>query len=282
MRVLDSHLHLWDPAVVTYEWLDGPLRRRFASSELVEELAGVQPTVERSFIVVEADPLPSQSLLEVDSVTSLSEGLSIRGIVARAGVERGDAVDDELDALAHRRLVVGVRRLLQDEADGFATTRQFCDGARRVARAGLTFDACVRWSQLGDVVALADAVPELSIVLDHLGKPPMGMHEQPAEARVVAWLDDLRALAERPNTWCKLSGLPAEIRGEWRAEQLWPYLDAALHAFGPERLLFGGDWPVSPDYGRWFTTVTDWLADRVSDRADAILWSNAARVYQVA
>ena len=281
MRVLDSHLHLWDPDVVTYEWLDGPLRRRYASEELAEALAAMTPETKRSFVVVEADAMAAQSLVEVDWVTSLSQQVGIRGVVARAAIERGDSVDDELEELAQRRLVVGVRRLLQDEAHGFASTRQFCDGAKRVARAGLTFDACVRWTQIADVSELADAVPELSIVLDHLGKPPMGMHELPGDPSVVQWLDDVRALAERPNTWCKLSGLPAEFTDGWRAEQVWPYLDAALDAFGPERLLFGGDWPVSRDYGKWFTTVSDWATGRVRDRVDDIFWSNAERVYRL-
>jgi L-fuconolactonase len=141
----------------------------------------------------------------------------------------------------------------------------------------------VRWSQLSDVIALADAVPELTIVLDHLGKPPVGSADAAAPAEGTPWATELRRLARRHNVVCKLSGLPAESQGEWTAAQLRPFLDVALDAFGPHRLLFGGDWPVSGPYGRWVETVSSWIRDRLGeDDREAVLASNAERVYRLA
>jgi L-fuconolactonase len=281
MRVLDSHLHVWDPAVLRYEWLDGPLRRRFAADELAQAIAAGPDADDRAFVFMQADAAPADSLAEVDWVTGFSDRISVRGIVARASLERGDAVQDELDALRERPLVVGIRRLLQDEHPGFAATPAFLAGARRVAHEGLTFDACLRWPQLPELIALADAVPGLPIVLDHLGKPPIGTPDAPGDPAATAWPAQVQALAERPGTWCKLSGLPAESPAGWTAEQVTPFLDVALDAFGPDRLLFGGDWPVSTPYGRWLATVTEWLEDRVGASADAVLWSNAERAYRL-
>jgi L-fuconolactonase len=281
MRVVDGHLHLWDPEVLTYEWLEGPLLRSFGPEDLDEAVAE-GPDAAYEFVFVQADCLPEQSIAEVDWVASLAPRVALRGIVAHAPLEDPRATEAHLAAYAERPLVVGVRRLLQSEPAGFAAAPGFRDGARAVASAGLVFDACVRWQQLPDVVDLADAVPELTIVLDHLGKPEVGTAQAPDPADGTPWAESLRDLALRPNVVCKLSGLPAEAQGEWTDAQLRPFLDVALDAFGPDRLLFGGDWPVSTPYGRWVDAVSSWLADRVGDHHQrAVLAENAERVYDL-
>jgi L-fuconolactonase len=277
MRVVDSHLHLWDPELLSYEWLEGPLLRSFGPDELAEATADA-PGDRDGFVFVQADCVPEQSIAEVDWVTSLAARADVRGVVAHAPLEDPAATETHLAAYAERPLVVGVRRLLQSEPDGFAARPGFRASAHAVASAGLTFDACVRAHQLRDVIALADAVPGLAIVLDHLGKPAVGTGDAASPAAGTPWASALAALAERPNVVCKLSGLPAESPGGWTAEQLRPFLDVALDAFGPERLLFGGDWPVSTPYGRWAETVASWAADRLGE-TDAVMAANAERVY---
>lgn len=277
-RVLDSHLHLWDPDVLTYDWLgDGPLARRFGPAELAAALEAGPVVRERSFVFVQADAAPDEALAEVDWVAGLAAEVGVRGIVAHAPLELGAGVTGALDALRERDLVVGVRRLLQSEPLGFALEPAFLDGARALAERGLVFDACVVASQLPDVVGLADAVPELSIVLDHVGKPPIG------DAGIdPAWHAALLELAARPNVTAKLSGLPAEAGSGWGSADVLPTLDAAAEAFGFGRLMFGGDWPVSGPYGTWLETVIAWLDARAdAAAADAVLWGTAARVYGV-
>ena len=275
MRILDSHLHLWDSAALRYTWLSGRLIGPFGPSQrrAATEEAG---DAERAAIFVQAECVPDDALAEVDWVTALAPEAGVVGIVARVEMERGAAVRPHLLALRSRPLVVGVRRLIQDEQPGFATSPAFLAAARAVAEAGYVFDACVRSAQLGEVIVLADAVPDLPLVLDHLGKPDV------SGAPGADWLAALSALAERPQVSCKLSGLPAEVDGEWMPEQLTPFLDAALAAFGPRRLLFGADWPVSWPYARWERAVIDWARERVAPHeVDDILWGNAARVYGV-
>ena len=293
MRVLDSHLHLWDPALLEYPWLEGPLRARFSAAEVASALGAVDG--ERAFVFVQADCVQRQYLDEVEWVTSLAASVGVRGIVAGARLDRGAETERYLDAAAQRALVVGVRHLLQGEPAGFAGSAGFRAGARALAERDLTFDACVQdVAQLRDVVQLAADVPDLRIVLDHLGKPRVGTAAVPA-APSEEWTDALTALAAHPQVFCKLSGLPAEAGGSWSPTQVEPFFDVALQSFGPERLMVGSDWPVSAVtaseqagdegiamdtgiIGAWTDAVASWARSRGLD-VDAILWRNAERFY---
>jgi len=296
MHAIDSHLHLWDPGLLDYAWLDGPLRARFAAEELTDAGVGGASPGEAVFVqavFVQAECAEEQFLDEARWVAAGAARTGVRGIVAGARLDRGPQTSDHLAALDALPLIVGVRHLLQGEPDGHAATPAFVEGAARVAARGWAFDACVRAHQLPDVAALAAELPELRIVLDHLGKPAIGTAAAPAapEAR---WVRDLRALAAHPNTFCKLSGLPAEAGGAWDADQVVPFLDAAADAFGPDRLMWGSDWPVSalvagPDddvaYRRgerdaWFRTVADW-ADRRGHDVEALMHGTAALAYRL-
>lgn len=298
MRVLDSHLHLWRPDLLDYTWLEGPLAYEFEALEL--EHARIPGVTESGVVFVQAECVEEQFLDEVRWVAGLPDEVGVRGIVAGARLDRGDATSAHLEALAEFALVVGVRHLLQGERDGLAATPAFIAGARGVAAREWAFDACVRSSQLPDIIALAAAVPELRIVLDHVGKPAVGTASAPL-APSAEWISDLLALAQHPNVLCKLSGLPGEAGGHWDAAQIEPFLDVAAAAFGPERLMWGSDWPVSvvgpaesgdphapadgaPAYqpngrARWAQTVASWADARDFD-VDAVMRANAADFYR--
>lgn len=292
MRVLDSHLHLWDPEVLDYAWLEGPLLARFGGAELA---ASRRAEHRHAAVFVQADCAPEQFLDEVEWVASLAERTGVRGVVAGVRLDRGASTDGDLDAVRSEPLVVGVRHLLQGEPDGFAASEAFRAGVAALIDRDLTFDACVRGtSQLRDVTALAADLPGLRMVLDHLGKPDIGTAQEPA-APSAEWSDALHALAAHEQVFCKLSGLPAEAGGDWSLKQVAPFFDTARAAFGQERLMFGSDWPVSAvtasgwvggdaaavdadAIGRWTDAVASWAASRDLD-VDAILWANAARFY---
>lgn len=300
MELLDAHLHLWDPEELTYDWLTGSLAWIFADLELAE--SRVAGATRESAIFVQADCAEGQELDEVRWVTSLAAQTGVRGIVAGARLDRGRATLDHLEALASYGLVVGVRHLLQDERDGLALSASFQTGARAVAARGWTFDACVKTvRQLQDVEGLASAVPGMKIVLDHVGKPVVGTASAPAKP-AADWVRALGELARHPQVYCKLSGLPAEARGDWSPSQMEPFLDAAADAFGSERLMWGSHWPVStigpaepgdphaptdgsPTYQytartRWADAVSGWARKRDHDVA-GIMFRNAATFYGV-
>ncbi|MGV8895817.1 MAG: amidohydrolase family protein [Rhodoglobus sp.] len=284
MHIIDTHLHLWDPERLDYQWLDSepPLRRTFG----VPELAAASTPTEgelREYVFMQADCAPHQAVSEVDWVTSLASEARIRGIIAFAPVENESELVDALDHYATRPLVTGVRRLLQSEPAGFSRSDAFIAGARRLAGAGLTFDACVTADQLEDVAVLARNVPELRIILDHLGKPAIGEAGSADAEGFNNWLHDLRDVAAQPNVSVKLSGLPAQSTPEWTPALFTPYLDAALDAFGADRTMFGSDWPASSvqsSYQRWIEYVLQWLDSSVnSEGAERIRATNAQRIY---
>lgn len=298
MRVLDSHLHLWDPEVLEYTWLEGALARRFADVELEDARLAA---ADEQAVFVQAETVEDRFLDEVRWVASLAEQLGVIGIVAGARLDRGTDTTTHLEGLAAHPLVLGVRHNLQGEDDGLAVSAAFVTGAREVAERGWSFDACVRAAQLPEIARLAGAIPELRIVLDHLGKPEVGTAAEPL-APSVEWIRDLTEVSRHPNTFCKLSGLPAEAGGDWSAEQLHPFLDVAADAFGADRLMWGSDWPVSvigpaetadphaPEDGfavyqptarqRWADTVVDWADARGHD-ADALFRRTAEEFYRI-
>ena len=300
MRVLDSHLHLWDPEVLTYTWLEGPMAFRFADLEL--DHARLPQAAPEKCVFVQAETVEDDFLDEVRWVAGLAPALGIVGIVGGIRLDRGTDTIAHLEGLVAEPLVVGVRHNLQGEPDGLAVSAAFVTGAREVAARGLTFDACVRASQLPEVARLAGAIPELRIVLDHLGKPAVGTASAPL-APSAEWARDLTELARHPNAFCKLSGLPGEAAGDWNPAQLEPFLDVAADAFGPERLMWGSDWPVSvigpaeqgdphaPEDGsatyqptgrsRWADAVIAWAESRGHD-LDALLWTTAEQFYGTA
>lgn len=285
MRVVDSHLHLWDTQVLDYTWLDGALAAVFSDEEIVDD--ALDEVDEEVAIFVQAETVAGQHLAEVRWVDSIALQSGVVAIVAGARLDRGADTEWHLDALRAHERVVGIRHLLQAEPDGFARSEAFLAGARSVASRGWTFDACVQARGISDVTALAAAVPELPIVLDHLGKPRIGTAAMPQRPGA-EWLRDMAELARHPQVFCKLSGLPAETGGTWTDAQVAPFLDAALESFGPQRLMWGSDWPVSAvadvfvpgSRQAWLATVAEWAATRQVD-ADALFWENALAFYGI-
>jgi L-fuconolactonase len=272
-RVIDSHIHLWDPTVLRYPWLESEeeLGRPFLPADL--HASGGPP----EWVMVQAGAQPDDELAELRWIASLaSSEPALVGMVVHAPVEVGRAVGDLVERLAATPLAVGVRRLIQDEGAGFASTPQFVEGVRVVGDVGLPFDICVRALERPDVAPLVDACPDVSFVLDHLGKPAI------ADGEWEPWRSQLAELAQRPNLTCKLSGSTTEAGRDWRAEDVRPYLLHALETFGPQRCMFGSDWPVASlttDYQRWFDLVSDVVSGCSGSEVDAVFAGTAARVY---
>jgi L-fuconolactonase len=281
--VIDTHLHLWDTARFEYPWLSGAaaINRPFLARDVDRGRSGVTGAV-----FVQADCAPEQALAEVAWVSDTPrDTLPIDGIVAFAPLETGAAVRTQLESLAEFPLVVGVRRILQSESAEFFELPQLADGLAELARAGLTFDACVSWRQLGSLVDLLGRVPEITVVLDHVGKPPVAAGFDSGHAR--EWLSSLQALAEIDQVSVKLSGLAPEAGpglGDELAQRVRPFLDAALETFGADRCMVGSDWPVSAwipeerSYESWFALVLDDWGLSSAERA-SIASTTAERVY---
>ncbi|MET0916571.1 MAG: amidohydrolase family protein [Jiangellaceae bacterium] len=273
MRVVDAHVHLWDPRRLRYTWLDGTELDRLIDASTLRAASGTVT----DFVVVQADCADTQGLAEVGWLVEQSAQLpGLRGIVAFAPLERGAGVRDHLGALRAIPTVVGVRRLIQDERPGFAVADRFLEGVAELADFELTFDVGVRSPQLDEVIELVRRTPDVQFVLDHVGKPQIG-------ADPSRWRLQIAELAARRNIVCKLSGLMTEIvSGPTGVEAAEPYLAHALAEFGPDRCLFGSDWPVmtlAATYSDWLDLVLS-LVPGEHDRR-AVLAGTAERVYEL-
>lgn len=280
--IIDTHLHLWDPAELRISWLDGneTLARRYMPAEFVAHSTGI--AVEAA-VYVEVAVEPQYSYLEAVAIDRLAAQFpTIQGIVAAAPVEYGAQARAYYAAL--RQIgprVKGVRRLLQGESDArYAARPEVVAGVRALADYELSFDICIYHHQLPAVIELVQQAPEVSFILDHIAKPAISAGE------LEPWKTHLRALAALPNVACKISGLTTEAdHAHWTSAQLRPYAAHVIQVFGPDRIMFGGDWPVSlqsTTYWGWVETV-DRLVGELSQGDQLKFWrDNARRIYRLA
>jgi L-fuconolactonase len=246
ISAIDAHLHLWDRSVSDYAWLvpeHGALYADFSPLQAKAELdaAGVAGAV---LVQAEDSLADTQFLLDVAQNHSW-----VRGVVGWVDLEHPADAKAALDRWQQHPAFKGIRHLVHDDPrDEFLSMPSVRDSLRLLAARGLAFDVPNAWPRhLGAVTELAGDIPNLTVVIDHLAKPPRGTADFPD------WERGLRAAAELPNTVAKFSGLgaagqpftPAALREVW---------DVALAAFGPSRLMYGGDWPMTVPSGGYQAT----------------------------
>jgi len=273
---IDAHQHYWQlNKPFDYGWLDlpgnAPIRRDFLPGDLepLIRAAGVDRAV---FVQTQHDPEETRWVL------GLAEEFDfIAGVVGWVDLAGADCERQLLEFKDHPKFV-GVRHVTQDEPDDdFIVRVDVLRGLKVLETHGVPFDLLFYPRHLRHVPTLARFLPDLPMVIDHLAKPPIKDH------RLDDWLPDFRAAAACPNVSCKLSGMITEADWQrWTFADLKPYVRAALDLFGPDRLMFGSDWPVCELAGT-YSQVVDALNDALgpiseSDRA-AIFGGTAARFY---
>lgn len=240
---VDAHQHFWELGRFRYDWPTPdlePIYRDFRPADLKPHLeaCGIAGTV-----VVQAH----QSVAEAQWLLELAAKHAwIRGVVGWVDLTAPE-VGEVLDRLRADRRFVGVRHLWHNEARAdWILQPTVIRGLRELARRGLTFDLLVRPRELAYVPAVARAVPDLRLVVDHIGKPPIG------QGVLEPWLERLKAAAAFPQVWCKVSGLVTEADwATWKPSDLRPYVERVVELFGFQRLMFGSDWPVCTLAGRY-------------------------------
>lgn len=282
--MIDTHVHLWNPAKLRLRWIDGDALwdKRFDLEEYREATRGLPI---EAMVYAEVDVAPQYALIEALAFEDrVKREPRLAGLIAHAPVEDGEPLRTYLAALlAASPHVKGVRRLLQGEREpGFCLRPRFIRGAQILGELGLSFDICITHTQLRDAIELAARCPGTSFVLDHIAKPNI------AAGLLDPWRADLANLAALPNvTGCKISGMVNEAdNAHWKVEDLQPYFDHVLASFGERRVMFGGDWPVvlkAAEYARWVGAVDSMVrrAGLSAGAERALFADNARRVYRL-
>ncbi len=272
-EIIDSHVHLLDPGRLTYPWLaEGAFSFPCDAVRFTTEAPAITGA-----IVVEAGAQANEAGREAAWIGSQVPAHPwILGMVAHAPVDQPAALASRLAAYGGDPLIVGVRRNLQDEHEGFLSDPGLRAGLMALGQASIPFDACIRARQLGELCALAASCPDTMIVLDHLGKPRCGDD-------ISGWMVALRAIAERPNVVCKLSGLATEAHPAARPADMIAALRAALEFFGPGRCMFGGDWPIcgsAISHQEWLDLVRQVLSEASPGEQEQVMARTARQTYQ--
>ncbi|MFY8113594.1 MAG: amidohydrolase family protein [Rhabdaerophilum sp.] len=272
MRI-DAHQHYWALERGDYGWLTPALaaiHRDFGPADLAPMLEVGR--IDRT-ILVQAAPTEAETRYLLDLA---ARHASIAGVVGWADFDAADA-PERITALAADPLLVGLRPMIHDIPDpDWMLAPSILPALRAMVTQGLVFDALLRPPHLSRLLVLADRMPDLAIVVDHAAKPLVRerIHEP--------WSSDLAALARRPNVMVKLSGLLTEAAAGDGMYHLYPFIRTVLEAFGPERVLFGSDWPVlelAGIYADWLDIVERTIAGLSAEAQAAIMGGNAARIY---
>lgn len=279
--VIDAHHHVWDLSARDQDWITGPelapLRRDFTLADLEPEAraAGVTATV-----LVQTIDVPEET---PEFLALAQDSDLVAGVVGWTDLTSPD-VTRALAWLQERpggEYLIGIRHQVQGESDPHWLMRpDVLRGLAAVAEAGLVYDLVVRPHQLAAAHEAARLLPGLTFVLDHAGKPPI------ASGELRPWADAVRLLASLPNTVCKLSGMVTEADwGQWSVEDLQPYANTVLDAFGPRRLMFGSDWPVcrlTASYAEVISAARELTAGLQPAERHEVFTGTALRTYGLA
>jgi L-fuconolactonase len=273
--MIDSHQHFWQYSAKEYGWISETmpaLRRDFLPADLLQEQKNLGF---RGSIAVQA----RQSLAETEWLLKLADAEArILGVVGWVDL-CSPKLSDQLDIFIHNPKFKGVRHVVQDEPDDRIMLKpDFLRGLSLLEFANLSYDLLVYPRQLPSAIEVARRFPRLRLVLDHIAKPPIKTGE------LLPWSGQIAELAGYPNVFCKVSGMVTEADWKsWKPGDFDRYLDCVTRAFGPERLMFGSDWPVctlAGSYGQVYEIARNFYKGFSAGENKAIFELNAARFYQ--
>ncbi len=274
MRI-DSHQHFWKYDPAHYAWINdrmAAIRRDFLPEHLAEEIT--RAGIDGSIAVQAAGAGETEWLLDL-----AKEWDFIRGVVGWVPLIDADA-EDRIARLAGNPKLRGLRHVLQDEPDpNYMLREDFNGGIRKLREFGLAYDILIFERHLPQTIEFVDRHPNQVFVLDHIAKPRIRTGE------ISPWRENIQQLAERRNLYCKISGMVTEADWDaWTPEQLRPYIDVVLEAFGAQRVMFGSDWPVclvASTYPKWVMLMEETLKELSIDEQERIWGGSAIEAYRL-
>ena len=273
---IDAHHHFWKYDPVRYSWMNERMEVLKKDYQPADLLVEIEKTGIDGVVSIQAD----QSMLETDELLEHAARHDfIKGVVGWFPLA-DSSVEEVLSEYANNPWLKGVRHVVQDEPDDrFILGNAFNEGIRKLEQFDLVYDILIYERQLAPSIEFVDLHPNLSFVLDHVAKPRIG------DGVMDPWKEQMLELARRENVTCKLSGMATEANWtEWTFDGLRPYMDVALDAFGPNRLMFGSDWPVARlavDYEPWVNICRELISTLSPHEREAIEGENAIRAYRL-
>jgi predicted TIM-barrel fold metal-dependent hydrolase len=278
-RIVDTHQHLWDLKHFNLPWIqkDSPLARNFVAEDYRQATNGLN-VVKAVYMEVDVDP--KQQVAEAEYILEVCrEGKTPTVAAVISGRPAAEDFRQYIQRFKNNRYLKGVRQVLHTAATpaGFCLSADFQRGLRVLDEMGLSFDLCMRQAELPDAVRLCDALPKMRFILDHCGNPDT-QAKDPA-----AWRRDIGRLAQCKNLVCKVSGIVVTARAnKWTADDLAPFVNHVLESFGPDRVMFGGDWPVCTlraTYRQWVEALRNIVRNRSAEQQRKLFHDNAVAFY---
>jgi L-fuconolactonase len=274
--VIDAHQHFWQYNPEEFGWIDDEME-----SIRTDFLPGkLEQTIRSSGIDGVVTVQARQSVEETDWIIGMArQNEFIKGVVGWLPLMNAD-LEESLERYADEKILKGVRHVIQGEPDpDFILKSDFNRGVCLLKKYSLVYDILVVERQLPNTLKFVDQHPDQAFVLDHLAKPLIGRNE------LSPWKEHIRELAKRANVSCKISGMVTEADYQnWSPEQLQPYFEVVMDAFGPDRLLFGSDWPVclvATSYKNWMELVRGKISSLSEAEKEKIMGGNAVRIYNL-
>lgn len=274
--VIDAHQHFWQlDKPFNYEWLKSdvhaPICKSYLPADLLPHLqsCGIEKSV---FVQTQHDIEENRWVLSL-----AEENEFIAGVVGWVDLASDDC-EQQIEEFKSHPKFVGVRHVVQDEPDdNFIVQPSVVNGLKLLQKHGVAYDLLFYTKHLKHAATLGKALPELPMVIDHLAKPEI------KAGRIDDWREDLKAAAKFPNIYCKLSGMVTEANwSEWKPADLKPYVEAALEAFGPERCMYGSDWPVcelAATYEQVFSSLKEVVTSLSANESAMVFGGTAEKFY---
>ncbi len=294
LPIIDTHQHLWDLNKISMAWTAASetLNRSYVSADYLEATADLNVV---QAVYMEVDALPSLKVVEAEYVIDLcgrDDNPTCAAVLSAFPAKEG--FRDFIDRFEEFSCVKGIRQVLHvpENPPGLCLEPAFVEDVRYLGESGLLFDLCIRPAELRDAAALVDECPATQFILDHCGNADPnivnGRDPQPGNGDDTylhsrqQWMREMEELGKRENLACKISGIVARARDNWTSADLAPTVDHCLDSFGPDRVVFGGDWPVCTlggSYGQWAAALREIIAGRSEEERRKLLHDNAVRIY---
>jgi L-fuconolactonase len=286
--IVDTHQHLWDLDKFKLLWLKDhlALAKSYRPADYQKEADNLAvlkdpapPAKVVKTVYMEVDVAPEQQQAEADWVVGVcKEGKTVMVAAVVSGRPASDGFAKYAGQFKDSKYVKGIRQVLHQTAPaGYCLDKKFIAGIRRLGELGLRFDLCMRAAELPDAAKLIDACPDTRFILDHCGNADVKAKER------TQWQKDMADLAKRKNVVGKVSGIVASAPpGKWKADDLAPIVNHTLEVFGPERVMFGGDWPVctaAASLAQWVAALRSIVKDHKEAEQRKLFHDNAVRFY---